>query len=160
MHVVRDSQPLFLLFLFSYFGHKIFLRPNRFLTYLKKRKPKTSENESWELETLNRKPTLHESVTLHHFPVPGPSPDSSALTGDRARERGAENCADVRIHLIKHSQELGAGKYGALYIVSLSVYFRRRKKRKNRENWGKERERERKRRFTPRATHNIGREKR
>ena len=81
------------------------------LSYFKKRTAETHENESWEFETLNRKPTLHESVTRHHFPVPGPSSDSSALTGDRVRERGAGNRADAPIHLIKRSQELGAGKY-------------------------------------------------
>ena len=34
-----------------------------------------------------------------------------ALTGDRAREKGAGNRPDVPIHLINRSQELKAGKY-------------------------------------------------
>ena len=52
-------------------------------------------------------------------------------------------------------------KIRAFYIVSLSVYFLRRKKRKNWENWGKrKRKRERERRFTLRATRDIEREKR
>ena len=45
-----------------------------------------------------------------------------ALTGDRARERGAENRADAPIHLIKRLQELGAGKY-ALFTYSLSPFI-------------------------------------
>ena len=65
-----------------------------------------------------------------------------ALTGDRARARGAEKRADAPIHLIKRSQELKAGKY-ALFTYSLSL-FSSRKKRKNWENWGK-RKRKRKR---------------
>jgi len=83
------------------------------------------------------------------------------LTGDRAHERGAENRADAPAHLLKHPQELGAGKY-ALFTYSLSVYFLRRKKEKAGKIGGKEkeRERERERRFTPRATHDIEREKR
>ncbi len=95
-----------------------------------------------------------------------------ALSGDRAREKGAGNRPDVPIHLINRSQELKAGKY-ALFTYSLSpfIFFvaKKEKTQKHRENWGKgererekerERERERERRFTPRATHNIEREKR
>ena len=86
---------------------------------------------------------MHESVTRHHFPVPRPSPDSSALTGDRARERGAENRADAPAHLRKRSQELGAGKY-ALFPYSLSPFiFFVAKKEKTGKIGGKERERER-----------------
>jgi hypothetical protein len=76
------------------------------------------------------------------------------LTGDRARERSAENRSDAPIHLIKRSQELKAGKY-ALFTFSLSpfIFFVAKK-----EKTGKEKEKGR--RFTPRATHDIERKKR
>ena len=65
-----------------------------------------------------------------------------ALTGDRARERGAEKRADAPIHLIKRLQELGAGKY-ALFTYSLSPFiFFLAKKRKTRKIGRKEREKE------------------
>ena len=84
-----------------------------------------------------------------------------ALTGDRARERGAENRADARTHLINRSQELGAGEY-ALFTESLSpfIFFVAKKEKTEGKLGEKEKERERERRFTPRATHDIEREKR
>ena len=87
---------------------------------------------------------MHESVTRHHFPVPGPSSDSSALTGDRVRERGAGNRADAPIHLIKRSQELGAGKYALLQSLSLRLFSSSQKKKKLGKLWKKKKKEKKK----------------
>ena len=39
-------------------------------SYFKKSKPKTHENESWEFESLNRKPSSNERLPRHPLPVP------------------------------------------------------------------------------------------
>jgi hypothetical protein len=66
-------------------------------------------------------------LTRHPLPCPL---HARALTGDRARARGAEKRADAPIHLIKRSQELKAGKY-ALFTYSLSpfIFFVQKKKK-------------------------------
>ena len=68
-----------------------------------------------------------------------------ALSGDRARERGAEKRADAPIHLIKRLQELGAGKY-ALFTYSLSpfIFFVAKKEKTGKIGQKKEKERKRK----------------
>jgi hypothetical protein len=65
------------------------------------------------------------------------------LTGDRARERGAEKRADAPIHLIKRLQELGAGKY-ALFTYSLSpfIFFVAKKEKTGKLGEKKEKEKE------------------
>jgi hypothetical protein len=67
------------------------------------------------------------------------------LTGDRARERGAENRADARTHLINRSQELKAGEY-ALFTESLSpfIFFVAKKEKTEGKLGEKEKEREEK----------------
>ena len=83
-------------------------------------------------------------MTRHHFHVAGPSPDSSALTGDRARERGAESRSDVPVHLIKRLQELGAGEY-ALFLHSLSLrLFSSSQKKKKLRKLGEKKKKEKK----------------
>jgi len=93
-----------------------------------------------------QKANFAREVTRHHFPVPGSSPDSSVLTGDRARERGAENRSDAPIHLIKRSQELKAGKYA---LFSLSPFIFVAKKEKTGKIGGKERERRKRKEVYP-----------
>ena len=120
----------------------------------KKSSSETHENESWEFETLNE----NQLCTRAWHVITSLSPPRARVDwGPRARERSWKpaGCTHTPHKSFAGTQ---SGKIRAFYIVSLSVYFLRRKKRKNRENWGKERERER--RFTPRATHDIEREKR
>jgi len=65
------------------------------------------------------------------------------LTGDRARERGAENRADAPMHLIKRSQELKAGKYAHFtYSLSPFIFLRRKKKKLGKLGEKKEKEKE------------------
>ena len=72
------------------------------------------------------------------------------MTGDRARERGAENRADARTHLIKRSQELKAGKY-ALFTESLSPFiFFVAKKEKTEGKLGEKKEKEKEKGGLPR----------
>ena len=73
------------------------------------------------------------------------------MTGDRARERGAENRADAPIHLIKRLQELGAGKY-ALFTYSLSpfIFFVAKKRKTGKLGEKKEKEKENEKGSLPR----------
>jgi len=96
-------------------------------SYLKKKSFRNARE--WKLRIWDPKQKTKLARERDTSPPPCPL-HARALTGDRARMRGAEKRADAPIHLINRSQELKAGKYLRLFSSS-------QKKKNHRENWGK-----------------------